>query len=93
LDFVRNYYAHNHEGVMSIQSTAKRPTNLSLDASLLTEARSFRVNLSQAAEAGLRRAIAEAKAEQWRHENAGALADSNNWVEANGLPLDRYRQF
>lgn len=90
---VRIYPAHNHGAFMSIQSGAKKPTNLSLDASLLTEARSFRVNLSQAAEAGLRQAIADAKAEQWRRENAEALADSNSWVEANGLPLDRHRQF
>ena len=71
----------------------KKPTNLTLDASLLADARSFGVNLSQAAEAGLRRAVAEARAEAWRRENAAALASSNAWVEAQGLPLDRYRQF
>jgi antitoxin CcdA len=78
---------------MSGHSAAKQPTNLSLDQALLREARSFSVNLSQAAEAGLRRAIAEAKAEQWRRDNAQALADCNSWVEEHGLPLDRYRQF
>ena len=78
---------------MPDHSAAKRPTNLSLDQGLLSEARSFRVNLSQAAEAGLRQAIADAKAQEWRRENAQALADSNSWVEEHGLPLDKYRQF
>ena len=78
---------------MSIQAIARKPTNLTLDPSLLAEARSLGVNLSQAAEAGLRRAVTEAKARTWQHENAAALASSNAWVDAHGLPLDRYRQF
>lgn len=79
--------------IMQSQTTPRKPTNLTLDPSLLTEARSFGVNLSQAAEAGLRRAVAEAKAQAWRRENAAALASSNTWVETNGLPLEKYRQF
>lgn len=78
---------------MQAQSAPRKPTNLTLDPSLLTEARSFGVNLSQAAEAGLRRAVAEAKAQAWQRENAAALASSNAWIDAYGLPLDRYRQF
>ena len=38
---------------MQTQPVSKKPTNLSLDQQLLSEARSFGVNLSQAAEAGL----------------------------------------
>ena len=72
---------------------ARKPTNMTLDASLLAEARSLGVNLSQAAEAGVRRAVAEAKAAAWQREHADALASSNAWVDAQGLPLDRYRQF
>lgn len=63
-----------------------------LDPALLSEARSFRVNLSQAAEEGLRRAVTAAKAEAWQRENAAALAISNAWIDAQGLPLDRDRQ-
>ena len=79
--------------IMQNQTAPRKPTNLTLDPVLLTEARSFGVNLSQAAEAGLRRAVAEAKAQAWRRENAAALASSNTWVETNGLPLEKYRQF
>lgn len=78
---------------MHIHSMPRKPTNLTLDPSLLAEARTFGVNLSQAAEAGLRHAVAEAKAAAWKQENATALASSNEWVDAHGLPLDRYRQF
>lgn len=78
---------------MPTQQLPRRPTNLSLDADLSQEARSFGVNLSQAAEAGVRRAVAEAKADQWRRDNVEAVDSSNRWVETNGLPLDRYRRF
>lgn len=78
---------------MQPQTSPKKPTNLTLDRSLLTEARNFGVNLSQAAEAGLRRAVAEAKAQAWQRDNADALASSNTWADENGLPLDAYRQF
>ena len=71
----------------------RKPTNLSLDASLLTEARALKVNLSRAAEDGVRRAVAAAKAAQWKAENAAALISSNAYVEEHGLPLETYRQF
>ena len=78
---------------MQTQSIPKQPTNLSLDQGLLSEARSFGVNLSQAAEAGLRQAVKDAKAGAWKRENAKAIAASNRWVEENGLPLEQYRPF
>ncbi|MEP1588966.1 type II toxin-antitoxin system CcdA family antitoxin [Sulfitobacter sp.] len=76
-----------------MNALSRKPTNLSLDRHLLDEARSLKVNLSRAAEHGLRAAVAQAKSDQWRHENAAALQSSNLYVEENGLPLDQYRQF
>lgn len=76
-----------------MQAATKKPTNLSLDQALLQEARSFGVNLSQAAEAGVRQAVISAKEAHWKRENTKALQSSNDWVETNGLPLDQYRQF
>ncbi len=72
---------------------SRKPTNLSLDSALLAEAKSLKVNLSRAAEEGVRAAVAAAKAEQWKAENASALKSSNSYVEKNGLPLDNFRQF
>ncbi|WP_102108998.1 type II toxin-antitoxin system CcdA family antitoxin [Oceaniglobus roseus] len=71
----------------------RKSTNLSLDPDLLAEAKALRVNLSRAAEEGLRAAVASARARQWREENAAALDSSNSFAEARGLPLDRYRPF
>ncbi len=67
----------------------RKPVNLSVDANLLTEAKALNVNLSRAAEDGLRAAISRA----WQAENAEAIAAWNVWVEENGLPLADLRQF
>lgn len=72
---------------------ARKPTNLSLDRDLLDAARALDINVSRAAEAGILAAVRMARAETWKRENAQAIASSNSWVEANGLPLDRYRLF
>jgi antitoxin CcdA len=64
---------------------------LKLDPSLLTEAGSLGVNLSQAAEAGVRRAVSAAKVEAWKWENAAALEGLNAWADAHGLPLYQFR--
>lgn len=76
-----------------MNSHTRKPTNLSLDATLLAEAKALKVNLSRAAEDGVRSAVAAAKSEQWKAENAAAIRSSNAYVEKNGLPLDRYRHF
>lgn len=78
---------------MPVTRAARKPTNLSLDKALLAEAKALNINLSQAAEQGLRREVARAKAEKWKAENAAAIESSNAWVERRGLPLDKYRQF
>jgi len=76
-----------------MNSHTRKPTNLSLDANLLIQAKALKVNLSRAAEDGVRIAVSAAKAEQWKTENAAAIRSSNAYVENHGLPLDRYRQF
>ena len=71
----------------------KRAANLSVDAALLDEARALRINLSQTFEDSLRRELALRRADAWRAENRDAIRSSNDWVEQNGLPLARHRQF
>jgi len=72
---------------------ARKPTNLSLDSGLLSQARALKVNLSRAAEEGVRAAVAEAQAAQWQADNAAALESSNAFVVQSGIPLSRFRQF
>ena len=73
--------------------SARKPTNLSLDSALLKEAKALGINVSRSAEAGIAEAVKLRKEQAWLTENAEALASSNAYVETNGLPLARHRQF
>ncbi|MFP4004455.1 MAG: type II toxin-antitoxin system CcdA family antitoxin [Alphaproteobacteria bacterium] len=79
--------------VAATDRSVRRAANLSIDRTVLAEARELKVNVSRAAEEGISRAIAEEKARRWREENAEAIEGWNRWVEKHGLPLARYRQF
>lgn len=75
------------------KKSTRKATNLSLDSDLLKEAKALGINVSRSAEAGIAEAVKLYKQEKWLKENASALASSNSYVEANGLPLARHRQF
>ena len=77
----------------SARKNARRPTNVSLDASLIAEARELGVNVSRACEIGLVAELKAARVLRWQEENADAIAGWNEWVRINGLPLAKYRQF
>ena len=74
-------------------SAPKKSTNVSLAEPLLAEAKEMRINVSQAAEAGVARAVAEKRAEIWQAENQKAFECWNSYIEKNGLPLAKYRGF
>lgn len=74
-------------------TSARRATNISLDADLLDQARELDINISRACVRGLVEQISKARGKRWLAENAKAIASSNEWVERNGLPLARYRLF
>ncbi len=76
-----------------MNAQTRKPANLTLDAALLAEARALKVNLSRAAEEGIRHAVSERRKRAWQAENAAALESSNRFVETSGLPLAQYRQF
>lgn len=71
----------------------RKATNVTLGEELLIQAKALHINISQAAEAGLARAVADKRAELWKSANREALESSNAYVERNGLPLARYRGF
>lgn len=75
------------------RTQSRKATNLTIDSSLLSSAKELGINLSQAAEAGIRNEIAEAQARRWKLENKQALASSNEYVQKHGLPLEKSRQF
>lgn len=76
-----------------ISRPVRKPTNLSIDSALIIEAKELGVNVSRSAEAGIAEAVNQHKRAKWLKENASALASSNAYVEDNGLPLSRFRQF
>lgn len=71
----------------------KRPTNLTIDAELLDEAKALGLNLSRVLEQGLRERVAQARRERWLEENAGAIAEHNERVAGRGVFSDRLRRF
>ncbi len=66
---------------------AKRKTSLTLDAGALDAARDLGINVSAVADAALGRAVAQARQEAWRAENAAAFAAQAEWHAQNGHPL------
>jgi antitoxin CcdA len=71
----------------------KRPTNVSLNVALLNEAKSLGINVSRACEHGLAEQIAKERGKRWLKENREAIDAYNDYVERNGVPLARFRQF
>jgi len=75
------------------QTSLRKSTNLSLDQKLLADAKMLKVNLSRAAEEGIREAVRRTQEAEWKRENEEALQSSNDFVDQNGLPLARQRLF
>lgn len=73
--------------------THKKRTNLSINVSLLNEAKSLKINVSYSAEQGISLAIKERKRLKWLEENAQAIESSNTFVNEYGLPLSTFRNF
>ena len=78
---------------MTLEARMRRPTNVTLPDELVAEAKALQVNVSQACESGLARAVAEARRARWLEENAQAIEDHNAMIERDGLILDEFRQF
>ena len=78
---------------LTMNKPSRKPTNLSICSSLLAEAKELNINMSRAAENGVKVAVLEAKSKLWIEENFDAIESSNAHVEKHGLPLDKYRCF
>ncbi|MBS0562194.1 MAG: type II toxin-antitoxin system CcdA family antitoxin [Proteobacteria bacterium] len=72
---------------------ARKATNVTLPETLLQEARTLGINLSQACERGLLAAVAEQRRTRWLEENRHAIDAWNEHVEKHGVPLAAFRQF
>ncbi|GGG10209.1 MULTISPECIES: type II toxin-antitoxin system CcdA family antitoxin [Rhizobium] len=74
-------------------TSARKAANLSLDSTLLAQARELDINLSRAAEDGIAKAVKAERERRWLEENAEAIRVYNEYIEKNGLPLEEYRTF
>lgn len=76
-----------------IGTPRRRATNVTLPEGLVEEAKALKISVSRACEAGLKLAVAEESDRQWQIQNGDWIKAHNAWVEANELPLERYRLF
>lgn len=74
-------------------STAKRSTNISLSPEVYSDAKRLGINLSQTCDRLLRQVIREEEAKQWAEQHAEFVETYNRVIEAEGLPLDKWRSF
>ena len=74
-------------------SGKRKPVNVTIDTGIVEAARSLGLNLSRISEAALREATRQARDEAWKKDNAEWIVAHQRWVEANELPLERYRLF
>ena len=74
-------------------SAQKKPTNLTINADLLREAKALNINLSQAFEVHLAELVKAKKQEKWLLENREAIDAYNRFVDENGVFSDAWRSF
>ncbi|MCB1384634.1 MAG: type II toxin-antitoxin system CcdA family antitoxin [Nitratireductor sp.] len=77
----------------SDRKIGRRATNLSLDSTLVAEARELGLNLSRIAEEGLEQAVKAEREKRWKEQNREAIEAHNQYVREHGLPLAKYRLF
>lgn len=79
--------------MLNFDNSAKKATNLSLNAKVLEAAREMGMNLSQTVDALLADEVKRCYWEKWRADNQEGFAAYNEHVRRNGLPLAKYRSF
>jgi len=73
--------------------SSRKATNVTIDIGLLEHAKSLGINISKASEEGLSRAVAAKQEALWLQSNQAALDSSNAYVDKNGIPLSKHRNF
>ncbi len=71
----------------------KKPTNLTVNSDLLSQAKDYKINLSATLENALADALKHKKIELWKEENREAISVYNDTIEEYGLFSDEIRMF
>lgn len=75
------------------RNAPKKATNLSINSSLLAQAKSLKVNLSATLERALEAELRQSKRQQWLEDNKQAIENCNDLVKSGGLFADKHRSF
>ena len=67
-----------------MEHAPKQRVNVTISSDLLEKAKAAGLNLSQASEAGISAALRKQLEQQWKEENAEAIAAYNAWYDARG---------
>ena len=71
----------------------RKSTSLSLDADLIARAKDVGVNLSRAAEAGIKDQVRKAEADLRKSNNKDAFAAYDKFISEHGILLSKHRMF
>jgi antitoxin CcdA len=71
----------------------KKPTNVSVNSDLLTEAKKLKINLSATLETSLIELVSTKQRELWKQQNKAAIKAYNQLVDENGVFSDELRPF
>lgn len=71
----------------------KKTVSVTVEPTLLQQARDVGLNLSAILTAALRQEIRTVAAENWKRENSAGLQELNRITEEHGLLSDEYRTF
>jgi len=75
------------------ENAPKKPTNLTVNTDLLSQAKALNVNISSILESALIETLKQKKRDKWLLDNAEAIQSYNDVIEQNGLFSDGIRTF
>jgi len=79
--------------VFRYKGAPKRSIHLTLNAKVLDMARQLGIELSATVDSLLAREVERRYWERWQQENSAAIAEYNERIRREGLPLAKYRTF
>ncbi len=79
--------------MLKFDGSPKKATNLSLNSKVLEMAREMGMNISQTVDRLLAEEVERRYWERWNEDNKEAIAEYNQRIAREGLPLARHRTF
>ena len=71
----------------------KRAVNVTVDETVLAEAKQLGLNLSQVLEDELKKRVTEERTRRWQEENREAIEAHNRFIEKRGIWSTKYRSW